>query len=298
VPDEWKRQETARQNIPNITTVVCTVLVVALIATSAVIGILHWSRKRPFSQRTFVAIFATLLIVNGLNTLNSWPVIAANASTTQPLELQLAIAIATSLIFSIFSAAAMGLVAGLIAGTLGTREQSPRSLLIGISVGLIVAGAAAFAHRVTTPMTPSWGSLGPLSMFLPLLGIALSPIAAYITQTLVFLAIIYLLLRWPDAVWVWIVAGLAITGTAGIETMTSWLLLGVTAGVVLMIAYMAVFRHQPALLIASVATIAVLSALRDGLQRPFPGAIAGSVVAMAFVALTAAVWYKGYRKAL
>jgi hypothetical protein len=295
VPDEWKRQETARQNIPNITTVVCTVLVVALIATSAVIGILHWSRKRPFSPPTFVAIFATLFIASGLNTLNSWPVIAANASTTQPLELQLAIAISTSLIFSIFSAAAMGLVAGLIAGTLGTRGQSPRSLLIGVSVGLIVAGAAAFAHRVTTPMTPSWGNLAPLSMFLPLLGIAVSPIAAYITQTLMLLAIIYLLLRWPGAVGVWIVAGLAISGTAGIETMTSWLLLGATTGVVLLIAYILVFRHQPELLLPSVATITVLSALRDGLQHPWPGALAGSLVAIALIALTASVWYKGYR---
>jgi hypothetical protein len=135
-------------------------------------------------------------------------------------------------------------------------------------------------------------------MFLPLLGIALSPIAAYITQTLILLAIVYLLLRWPRAVWIWIVAGLAIAGTAGIETMTSWLLLGATTGMVLMIAYLLVFRHQPALFLASVATITLLSALRDGLQHPFPGALAGSLVAIALIAVTASLWYKGYRKAL
>jgi hypothetical protein len=159
---------------------------------------------------------------------------------------------------------------------------------------LVVAGVAALAHRAAPLLSPSWGNLDPLSMFLPLLGTVLAPIAAYVTETLILLPIVFVLRRWPGAVWIWIVAGLAISGTAGIETMTSWLLLGTATGVVLMIAYTLVFRHQPALLIVSVATITILSTLRDGIQHPFPTALAGSILALALIALTASVWYKGY----
>jgi hypothetical protein len=294
VPDEWARNERARRNIPNIAGIVCTVLIVALIATSAVVGIVHWSRKRPFSTPTFVAVFATLFVASALQIFNSWPTIAAGASTTQPLELQLAIAISTSLIFSIFSGAALALAAGLIGATLGTRGQSPRSLVVALSAGLLIAGAAALAHRASPLMSPTWGNLGPVSMFLSLPGSALAPITGYFTETLILLTIVYVLRRWPNAGWVWILAGLAITGTAGIETMSSWLVLGATTGVVLLLAYVLVFRHQPALLVVSVAALTVLSTLRDGLQHPFPGALAGSILAAALIALTASVWYKGY----
>jgi hypothetical protein len=65
-----------------------------------------------------------------------------------------------------------------------------------------------------------------------------------------------------------------------------------------MIAYMLVFRHQPALLVVSVATITIVSTLRDGIQHPFAAALAGSILAIALIALTASVWYKGYTSKL
>src|SRR5262249_32030630 len=158
---------------------------------------------------------------------------------------------------------------------LGRRGQAPRPFLIGLSTGLAIVGAAALAHRLSPVMSPQWGNLVPASMFVPLLGSVLSPITGYATQALILLAIVFVLHRWPKATWIWIVAGLAIPGTAGIETMTSWLLLGGTTGVLLMIAYVLVFRHQPSLLLLSAATLTILSTLRDGLQHPFPGALAG-----------------------
>ena len=294
VPEEWSRNEKARQNIPSIFGTICTVIIVALIATSAVIGIVHWSRKRSFSAAAFAAMFSTLLIAGAMNILNSWPALAAGTSTAQPLALQLAIAIATSLLLAIFSAAALALVAGLLGGRLGTGGPSPRPVLLAASLGLVIAGTAALAHHWTPLTSPTWGNLAPASMFLPILGTVLSPIAGYITQTLIFLVILYLLSHWPRATWAWVLAGLAISGTAGIETMTSWLISGLATGVILMLAYMLVFRHQPQLMIIAVAILTILSTLRDGLQRPIPGALAGSIVAAALIALTASVWYKGY----
>jgi hypothetical protein len=90
-----------------------------------------------------------------------------------------------------------------------------------------------------------------------------------------------------------IVVGLAVAGSGSIETTASWLIVGLTTGIVLMLAYLLVFRHQPLLVIPAAATAVALSALRDGIQRPFPAALSGSIAAVVLIALATWVWYRG-----
>jgi hypothetical protein len=295
VPDEWARKQRAQETIPSIAGTVCLVLVVGMLATIAIIGVIHWSRNRVFSAKTFTVVFLTLLMTTALNTLNRWPSIASQASTAQPLALQLTIAIVGSLVFGVFTAIALGLVAGLVTPSLGTRGQTPRSLLVGISVGLLIAGAGAAARHAATPPSPLWGSLEPAADVVSTLGTALSPISGYFIQSLLVLAVLYLLIRRHEgAKWVWIVVGLTIAGTSGIETISSWLVLGLATGVVLLIAYTLVFRHEQELLIVTTATLVALSTFREGLQRGYPSALPGSVLAIGLITIAAAVWYKGF----
>src|SRR5581483_5039881 len=51
IPEEWSRQERAKQTLPTIFNTVCIVLIVAMIATAAVIGAIHWSRNQGFHPR-------------------------------------------------------------------------------------------------------------------------------------------------------------------------------------------------------------------------------------------------------
>jgi hypothetical protein len=294
VPEEWKRDERSKRNLPTIAGVICTVLVVAIVATAAVVGIVHWSRRRPFSAATFGAIFVTLFLTGAINLANNWRLLASQAQTTQPLELQLGILIATSLVLSIFTSAALGLVGGLAGGTL---RRTGAGWLTGVFIGLVLAGAAALARHSAPLLNPTWGNLAPASTVVPLFGAAFGSIAPYFTQTLILLAVLYAISRRPRADWLWIVVGLALAGASSIETMLSWIILGVTTGVVLMLAYRFVFQHQPALLIVTGATLAVLSTLRDGLQRPYSGALPGFLLAVAMITVSAAVWYKGWRAA-
>jgi hypothetical protein len=291
VPDEWKRNERSQRNLPTIVGIVCTVLVVAIVVTFAVVGIVHWSRRRPFSAATFGAVFATLFLTGALNLFNSWPVLASVAQTTQPLALQLGIILSTSLVVSIFSSAALALVAGLVGGDLRKAGTGPLS---GIFIGLLLAGAGAVARHAAPLMSPTWGNFGPASMVVPLGGAAFGSISAYFTQTLILLAVVYALALRPSAAWIWIPVGLALAGVSSVETMTSWIILGVTTGAVLLLAYRLVFQHQPELLIVMAATLAVLSTLRDGLQNPYSGALPGSLLGAAMIVLSATVWYKGW----
>src|SRR5262249_23804293 len=61
VPEDWARNERAQQNLPTIFTIACTILLIAMAAAGAVVGVIRWSRKRAFSGRTFFAIFALVL---------------------------------------------------------------------------------------------------------------------------------------------------------------------------------------------------------------------------------------------
>jgi hypothetical protein len=126
----------------------------------------------------------------------------------------------------------------------------------------------------------------------PLVGGALAPLSGYFTQTLVILTLVYALTRWPRAVWLWIVAGLALVGTSGIDTIPSWLILGGTTGILLLIAYLLVFRQEPALVILTTATLSVLVALRDGFQRPYPSALPGFLIGIILVGIAGWTWYR------
>ena len=90
-----------------------------------------------------------------------------------------------------------------------------------------------------------------------------------------------------------VVVGLVMAGSTAIETIPSWLIFGAATGIVLMLAYLAVFRHQPMVALVTAATLVILSILRDGIQRPYSTALLGSIMASVLIALAAWVWYRG-----
>lgn len=294
IPEEWSRQERAKQTLPTIFNTVCIVFIAAMIATAAVIGAIHWSRNRGFQPGVFIAVFTALFACGVVNVLNNWPVMASGATTTQPLALQLGILMTASLVGSLFISLGLGLVAGLVRQRLTSSADA--SWMLAVSIGLVIAGAGAVARRVTPQTVPLWGNFTAASTAVSLIGAALTPITAYFIQTLIFLVILYVLANRPRAWWIWIVAGLALAGISGIETLSSWAILGLATGIVLLVAYNLVFRSEPALLILSTATLAMLSTLRDGFQRPYPMALPGSLLAAVLIGIVGWIWFKSARK--
>ena len=261
----------------------------------AVIGVIHWSRKRAFSALAFAGVFGVLFGVGAVNVLNSWPVFASQATTAQPLGLQIGIIIATSLVLGIFSAAALALIAGLVAASRHATAGVPigRSIVLGLSIGAALAGAGALARHLAPSTSPLWGNLGPASTFIPFIAAAITPLSSFFTQSLILLVVLYFLDRRPRAAAFWIIVGLALAGSTGIETILSWIIIGAATGVVLLLAYRLVFRHEPQLLLITTAALVMLSTIRDGLQRGYPFALPGSIAAAVLVALVAWIWFRG-----
>jgi len=295
VPEEWSRNERARRNQPALLGVVCIIATIAIIAAGAIVGAIHWSRKRKFSSRSFVNVFVFVFLLSIVSVINGWPVFASQASTAQPLEVQTSIFVATSLIVGMFTAAGLALVAGLVEVDLaghGILSVQTR-LVVGISAGLVMAGAGALARHVVPSTGPLWGNLAPASAMIPFASSALGAVTVFFTQTLILLTVLYGLRQHRGGSAVWILLGIALAGLSPIETIASWLIIGVTTGILLMFAYRLVFQHEPQILLITTATMVILSVIRDGAQRMYPSASSASMAGAVFVAITAWTWFRG-----
>jgi len=293
VPEEWSRNERRQQNLPGILRTVCTVLLIGIVVGASILGIVRWSRRRNFSTHTFYRLYGLLFLISVVNVLNSWPIQASEASTAQPLALQAGIVLSVSLVFGIFTAAALALAGGVVAAKASGLALLRTDIAAGVSLGFALAGISALARYLVPPMSPLWGNLGAASTFLPLLTAALSPLTAFVIQAIVLLTVFFALVQRTRASVLLVVVGLVMAGSTAIETIPSWLILGAATGIVLMLAYLAVFRHQPMVAIVTAATLVILSTLRDGIERPYSTALSGSIMASVLIVLAVWVWYRG-----
>jgi hypothetical protein len=281
--------------VPTILGIACSIVIVAIIVAGAVVGAIHWSRKHPFSTRTFFAVLATVFTAGTVNMMNNLPVFASQASTAQPLGLQIGIAIASSIVFGVFTGAGLALVAGLVSGDRRTHSNPPMrsAVVLGVSVGMAMAGISTLIHLTAPRIAPVWGSLGPASAFAPFVSGALGPLGGFFTRTLILLVVVYGLRHRPTAAGIWILVGLALEGASSVETIPSWLIIGVTTGIALWIAYRLVFGNRPELVVLAAGTLTALYAIRDGMQRMYSGALPASVTAAIIVAFSAWIWFRG-----
>ena len=77
--------------------------------------------------------------------------------------------------------------------------------------------------------------------------------------------------------------------------MGGWALAGVLLAAALMVAYATLLRFDITLVPVALGTMMGVAALARGVQRPFPGALPGSLVAIILIALLAYGWFKALR---
>jgi hypothetical protein len=95
-----------------------------------------------------------------------------------------------------------------------------------------------------------------------------------------------------------ILLGLVITGARSVETLPLWLLSGVLAGMVLLVAYVFVLRFNLALVPLAAAVVTVLSELKQGIDQPVPAALPGAIIAIILTGLFAFYWFSGYSRTI
>ena len=300
VPEEWARQERNQQNIALIVRVLCGVIAFGLVVIGIIWSIVNWIR-RSFSVSLFLVFLGLLFVVWIARFINNWPQIISGFSTAEPLSNQTLIAIAGSVIISLFIAAGLALLVGLIPRW--KRAQQPvkilQSIIIGICMGIFIAGLSAVLDRFTPSFAPFWADYSAAGSYLPFLGLTLDTLFQYIFITSVLLLIYTGIDRftkgWTQknivAILAMLVIGMGVAGIFSVESIPFWLVSGLLSGVVLIILYMLGFRYHLSFIPFASLAVIWLSVIKEMVFNAYPGVIVGAVVAINLVGILAVYWF-------
>ena len=306
VPEEWSRRERAAGIRATVVRILTGTVFGGLLLTTAVLGVIAWSRHR-YSPILFLSGAALMLLASVANAGNRWPAMMAALSTAAPLPLQLAALAGVGLIGLGLVAALVGLVLGGMPSRIASSGMLPPrdAVLLGVSAGCVAAAAMAAAAWLRTPEWAQTPDLAPLGTFVPPLDVATSPVSGFLTRLAVLLA----LFTGVDAItagWtrrrvfgiaLLAVAG-ALSGTAPIgSAVTGWLAAGALMAVALAAGYVLLLRADLSMLPLVLGTTAVIAAVGRGAQRTFPGAFVASIAAALVIAAVAWLWFRGLRRA-
>ena len=254
------------------------------------LGIVSWSR-RQYTPRLFFAAAGIMLVVTVAAAVNAWPATQAIMPTEIPLPIQLLGAIGVGLVALIVTSSLAGLALGAQPARLGASGSLAEkdALLLGGAVGVFGAALLALAGALRTPAWADVGGVAPLGAYVPMLSVALEPLAGYLTRAAVFLSLLVnvsqITLGWTHRR---VVAGAAVAlvgflgaGAPAGSEMAGWAAAGTILAVGLLAAYATVLRADLTMVPLALGIMMGLGAVTRGAQRPFPGALPGSVVAAA-----------------
>jgi hypothetical protein len=306
VPEEWARQQRAAETRSLIIRVVNTLVFAGLLVGAAVLGMIAWSR-RAYAPSLFLAGAGLMLVVSFVRSANNWPAVLGALRTEQPLQLQIIGVIGIGLVGLVLSAVLVGLVLGAIphklshASSLTDRD----ALQLGVSVGFFGAAASAIAALLRTPIWARMPDVDAAGTYVPLLQAAIDPLPRLLMASAIVFAAILLVDQWT-AGWTrrrsWGIVALTVVGFAagGVPSGVSvggWLLAGLVTSAGLVIAYTTVLRFDLTMTPIALAAMIAIGTVGQGTQRPFPGALLGSMIGALLVMLAGWWWFSALRRA-
>jgi hypothetical protein len=294
VPEDWERQERNAETLASIVTIAGTVVAVVAIIGGAIAAIVSWSHRR-FAVRLCLAVFAVFIAFAGARFANNFPAAMAALSTSQPLQLQLLLLLASGAIGFAVQSAAMGLVAGGVPAWVSrARLDSGVALRLGVALGAIGAAARALGAPAGS-RGPAWPSYGGATSFVPFAAAALNPAVTMLSRT-IFLLLLVATVDRITRTWTRrrLVAGALLVIVAGVTGATGsplslgpWAVSAIAIGALLLAAYVLVLRTDVSIVPIAVATMTIAAALREGAASAYSGAFAGTIVGAVVMAAIA-----------
>jgi hypothetical protein len=304
VPEEWRRQERAAATRNTVLQVLVSVLFGGLLVGAAVSGVIAWSR-RQYTPRLFVAAGSVMLAASLARFLNSWPTVLATIPTAVPLTIAILGVIGIGIVGLLLTSSLVGLALGAQPQrmTQSARLADAVAVRVGLSVGFFGAAIAAAAGWLKLPVWARVPDLTALGTTAPVLHLAVDPIVSLLTRTAVVLATLVTIDRmtagWTRrraaAVAAIAVIGFFVSAPAGLQ-LRGWMLAGGVTALGFLVAVVGAFRFDLTMVPLALGAMTVLGVLMRGAQRPFPGALIGSIVAAIVVALAAWWMFKLLRR--
>jgi hypothetical protein len=295
IPDDWLRDRRAGETLATVMQIGAAALFGAVLIIAAALGIRAWSRG-VYSPRLFLAASGLTFAASAATSLNGWPALEFALLTAQPLPMQVIVVAGASLVAALVLAALLGLATGLFPRQLSAgRMPAGGAVRLGAAAGLAAAGAVAAAGWLQTPDWAVAPDLAALGSFMPVLQLALAPPIDMVMRTAIVLgALLYvdhLTLGWSERRTLGTALLVAI-GFLGVASPSAgagagWVLAGLVGASTLLAAYVTLLRADLSVVPVALGTMGVIRMIGFGLERPFPGALAGSLGAAVVTALVA-----------
>jgi hypothetical protein len=186
----------------------------------------------------------------------------------------------------------------------GGQVADRGALILGTAAGLFGAAVAAISSWLRTPEWAHVASVAGLGTVVPVLAAAAGPLPGFLTRLAVMLSALMAVDHFSSG---WtrrrvlcgtalVLIGILGTGLPRGGEVTGWLAAGAITGVALLALYAWLLRADLTLTVPALAVMAALGAIAQGLARPFPGALAGSIIAAVLVAAMAWWWFRALRR--
>jgi len=180
VPEAWQRAETERDNRLQVVKYAGAFATALGALAALVFAVISWNHGHCDKRAMFI-VGALAMIVAVIDMANSWPEIAIQLRTAEPVASQLATTIVGGLFAALLTAGLMGLLAGV--GAWYARSTLPTPLAtkmpawaVGVAVALAVAGLAALFGALAPRGAPLWPALKLASLAWPFAGALIDPI--------------------------------------------------------------------------------------------------------------------------
>jgi hypothetical protein len=305
VPEEWERKQRAASTRDLVVRILVAVMFGGLLVGAAIGGMIAWSRGK-YAPRVFLLASAFVLLLSVAGLANSWPGLLANLSTAIPLQVQLLAVLAIAAIGLTVLSAMVGLAMGALPSKLATAGRVPEgdAVRLGLAAGFFGTAVTAAAGFLRTPEWARVPAIDSLGTAVPLLEVALGPITGVVTSVAIVLtalvAIDRLTASWTRRRAAGVVAiGLIGFLAGGVPTGAhagGWLVAGAIMAAGLVAVYVTLLRFDPTLVPIALGTMAAARAISAGVQRPFPGALPGAIVAAVLVLAVAWWWFRLLRR--
>ena len=175
--------------------------------------------------------------------------------------------------------------------------------LLGCSVGILITGLSAAVEKSVPSLSPFWAGYGSLRAYLPVLGDVLGLLKGYIIATIaimfIFIAVDRLSNGWTRRKILFSVAlvllGLISNADLAINGISFWLISGLIAGVIILLAYRFVVRFHLSSIPLIVGAMTILNGVQQGMLQAYPGALVGSLLGIILIGYISGYWYKKWQ---
>ena len=301
VPEDWERSYRGTRGLLQVFRIVRNLLIALIVVSAASLTIMAWTRG-AFPVGFALRFFAIYAVLGWVAAFNNWPGVEAGLSTAQPYNLQVTITgIVIGLVYLVISALMAVLAGGANLQLGGTGSSAQRRAMMGIAAGALVAGIVTLLQRVGGDPAPRWGAVNAAETTLPLLGEPLSAATSLLLRGSILLAMLVLVHEFT-AGWtkrqvlmgalLVLIGGVAVS-PATAETPLSWLAQCGASGVLLLLLYVFVLRYELAMVPWMLATMLVLTAIKNILIGAHPDAVVGSGLSILLLIGVAAWWSNG-----